>query len=213
MSTETVTENPTEKIIRNPNHPKKGSTTKVEPIRLERDIKNIKKLIADSPRDLAIFTLGINTNLRASDILRITIGHVLDVKPGGQFSIREKKTGKPRVITVNKTVYEAFQGLLATMDTSDTRAYLFQSRQKQHDGKMTEGYLNKLVKSWCRQINLKGNYGSHSLRKTMGYTHRTRFNTDIPTLMTMFNHSTQAQTLAYLGIQPQEIEAAYLREI
>jgi hypothetical protein len=39
------------------------------------------------------------------------------------------------------------------------------------------------------------------------------FNTDIPTLMQMFNHASQRQTLAYLGIQPSEIKEAYLREI
>lgn len=29
--------------------------------------------------------------------------------------------------------------------------------------------LNNLVKDWCSQANLKGNYGSHTLRKTWGY--------------------------------------------
>ena len=202
------------RMCRNPNHPVKGSSTKVEPIRSDRDIKNIKKLIADKPRDLAIFTFGINTNLRASDLLRLKIGNVLYVRPGEEFTIREKKTKKLRNITMNKTVYDAVQGLLATMDTSDEDAYLFQSRKgKVSGGKLTETYLNKLVKGWGRQINLKCNLGSHSLRKTMGYVHRTKFNTDIPTLMEMFNHSTQKQTLAYLGIQPQEIQSAYLKEI
>jgi hypothetical protein len=50
-------------------------------------------------------------------------------------------------------------------------------------------------------------------RLTFGYIHRTVFNTDIPTLMQMFNHSSQRQTLTYLGIQPSEIKEAYLREI
>lgn len=197
---------------RNPNHPKKGSVIRVEPIRSEKDIRNIKKLLSDKPRDLAMFTMGINTNLRASDLLRITIGHVIHVKPGEQFSVREKKTGKLRGITMNKTVFEAVQNLLKTLDTSNLDAFLFQSR-KNGGGKLTEGYLNMLVKGWCQQINLKANIGAHSLRKTFGHSHRTRFNTDIPTLMRMFNHSSQKQTLDYLGIQENEIQDAYLREI
>lgn len=59
------------KIKGNPNHPKKGSTIKVDPIRKLKDIKAIKKLLANKPRDLALFTIGINTNLRASDLLRL----------------------------------------------------------------------------------------------------------------------------------------------
>jgi hypothetical protein len=43
--------------------------------------------------------------------------------------------------------------------------------------------------------------------------HRTVNMTDLPTLMTMFNHSTQKQTLAYLWIQPEEIKSAYLFEL
>ena len=57
----------------NPNHPKKGSQIKVDPIKKLKDIKAIKKILANKPRDFALFTIGINTNLRASDLLRLTI--------------------------------------------------------------------------------------------------------------------------------------------
>ena len=66
---------------------------------------------------------------------------------------------------------------------------------------------------WCRELDLKGNYGSHTLRKTFGYMHRTVHGTDIPTMMTIFKHSSQKLTLDYLGIQPEEIREAYLKEL
>jgi integrase len=193
------------------NHPKKDSIIKVEPIRELKDIKNIKKHLADSHRNLAIFTLGINTNLRASDILKITVGQVKHLKTGEHFTLTEQKTDKQRTITVNQSVYEAFQRLLATIPTASDSEPLFQSRKGRKA--LCVPYLNGLVKKWCNEINLKGNYGSHTLRKTFGYIHRTVFNTDLPTLMHMFNHSSQKQTLAYLGIQPEEIKDAYLKEI
>ena len=59
------------------NHPKKGDSIKVEPIKAKKDIQNLKKLLSDKPRDLAIFVVGINTNLRASDLLRIKVGQVI----------------------------------------------------------------------------------------------------------------------------------------
>ena len=193
------------------NRPQKGSSIKVEPIRHKKDIQLIKKLLAGNLRDLAIFTLGINTNLRASDLLRITVGQIRHLRPGEHFSVREKKTGKLRDITINETVYKALQGLLSSLSNPGDEDFLFQSRKGRQA--LCVSYLNSLVKSWCREINLNGNYGSHTLRKTFGYIHRTVFNTDIPTLMEMFNHSSQKQTLAYLGIQPSEIKDAYLREI
>jgi hypothetical protein len=42
------------------------------------------------PRNLAIFTLGINSALRGVDILRLKIEQVQDLKPGNSFDIREK---------------------------------------------------------------------------------------------------------------------------
>ena len=51
------------------NQPEKGSQIKVEPIRKKRDIQSIKKMLSDNPRNQALFTIGINTNLRASDLL------------------------------------------------------------------------------------------------------------------------------------------------
>lgn len=193
------------------NHPKKGDTIKVEPIRTLKDIKAIKRLLADKPRDLALFTLGINTNLRASDILKITVGMVRNLKPEDHFSIRESKTGKDKQVTVNKTVHDAIQDLLAIMPDATDQEPLFQSRKGKQA--LCVPYLNGLVKSWCKEINLTGNYGSHTLRKTFGFMHRTVNKTDLPTLMVMFNHSSQKQTLEYLCIQPEEIKSAYLFEL
>ena len=96
----------------NINRPAKGSTIKVDPIRKVKDIKSIKTLLKDKPRDLCLFTLGINTNLRASDLLRLTVGDVRNLKAGDDLTLKEKKTGKHRRITLNKAVVASIQGLL-----------------------------------------------------------------------------------------------------
>ena len=192
----------------NSNRPGKGSSIKVEPIRELKDIKSIKKLLADNPRDLCIFSVGINTNLRASDLSRINAGDVKNLQEGDDFEIKEKKTGKVRRITLNKSVVDSIQALLKSGQYDDNNTPLFCS---QRGNKVLEvPSIHRLVKSWCKQINLKGNYGSHTLRKTFGYQHRMA-GTSIPELMTIFNHSTQKQTLDYLCVQPEEIKSAYLR--
>jgi integrase len=192
----------------NYNHPEKGSSIKVDPIKSTKHIQTIKKLLSDKPLDFALFTIGINTNLRASDLLRIKIGHVKDLKPNDEIAINEKKTKKPRRITLNKACISAIQGLLLSMEYQD-HDYLFTGQR----GVLTVPTVNQKMKSWCRAINLKGNFGSHSLRKTWGYHQRVTFGTDLPRLMVCFNHSTQKQTLDYLCIQPQEIRDVYQNEL
>ena len=197
-----------EAIIRNPNHPKKGSVIRVDPIRDLKDIKSIRKLLADQPRNFALFILGTNTNLRASDMLAIKAGQVRGLKPMDEIELRERKTGKLRRITLNKPVVEAITALLAVFPYHDDDL-LFRGQR----GPLTVPSLTRLVKGWCADINLPGNFGSHTLRKTWGYHQRVTFGRSLPELMVCFNHSTQKQTLDYLCIQPEEIRSIYANEI
>jgi integrase len=191
------------------NHPPKGSTIKVDPIKSTRHIKTIKKLLADKPLDYALFVIGINTNLRASDLLRIRVGQVKDLKPNDEIVLNEQKTRKERRINLNRACVEAIQRLLASKEYQD-EDYLFTGQR----GRLTVPTVNAKVKSWCKALNLKGgNWGSHTLRKTFGYHQRVTFGTDLPTLMEIFNHSTQKQTLTYLCVQPEEIKNVYENEL
>lgn len=203
----------------NPNAPKKGDSIKVDPIRSIKDIKAIKKLLADHPRNLCLFTLGINTNLRASDLLRITAGDVRHLQPGDSFSLKEKKTGKDRMITLNKSVVDTVQGLLKSEKYLDTDP-LFRGQREHRDNNtglmtrvLTVPTVHKLVSEWCKTINLKGNFGSHTLRKTFGHIQHIVFKTPLPELMVCFNHSSQRQTLDYLCIQEDGIKSVYMNEI
>jgi integrase len=69
----------------------------VEPIRDEKKIEAVKRNLLDGNhyRDYLLFTLGINTGLRVSDLLKLKYTDVLDDK--GKFkshiTIKEKKTG------------------------------------------------------------------------------------------------------------------------
>lgn len=196
--------------MKNPNHPKKGTHITVEPIRKQKDIKLIKKHLQESPRNLCLFVLGINTNLRASDLLKIKVSDVKHLQAGDEITLKEKKTGKMRRINLNGSCVAEIQGLLKSGKYLDDD-FLFQSKRK---GKaLTVPSFSQLVKGWCKEINLKGNYASHSLRKTWGYHQRVTFNVGIPELMVCFNHTSQKQTLDYLGIQPEEIKSVYQNEL
>jgi integrase len=198
----------------NQNHPEKGSNITVNPIKKLKDIKLIKKALADKPRDYALFVLGINTNLRASDLLSITVEQVIEAKPGHEITLKEKKTGKHRRITLNNTAVEAIRGHLKALQargrlTLDGPLFVSQRGNKA----LSVSSLSRLVKKWCIDCNLKGNYASHTLRKTWGYHQRVTFGMDLPTLMVCLNHSSQRQTLEYLCIQPEEIKMVYENEL
>ncbi len=195
---------------RNPNHPKKGSRITVEPIRRLTDIRSIKGLLESQPRNYLLFVMGINNGLRVGDLLDLQVMDVKSLKAGETLSIRESKTGKLNVLMINRTVFKALRRYLAELNPNDD-AFLFASRKT--GDPLTIQAVNALVKKWTRAINLKGNYGAHTLRKTFGYIQRTEFGVGFEVLAKRFNHDNPAVTMRYLGLTSDEVSAVLMNEI
>jgi len=192
------------------NHPKKGDRIAVEPIRKIEDIKAISKLTSDNPRDHLLFIIGINNGLRAGDLVRLKVKDVRYLKIGDTLTIRESKTGKDNILVINKTVYKALRNYLDTVHPDD-QAFLFASRKG--DSHLQSQAVSKLVKKWTGAINLRGNYGAHTLRKTWGYVQRTVHGVGFEIICKRYNHSNPAITMRYLGIQDKEVHSTLMNEI
>ena len=192
----------------NPNRPALGSSIKVQPIRFKKDIETIKNNLVDNPRDLCLFTLGINTAFRANELLSIRVDQVRDLKVGDVLDVRQSKTNAYRQVTLNRKAVEAIQGLLKSREYEGDE-FLFFSRWGERLG-VPE--VSRKVKGWCEDIRLDGNYGSHSLRKTWGFWQYKR-GTPIPLLMEAFGHQTQRQTMAYLGVQAMDVAQIFEMEL
>ena len=198
---------------RNPNHPRKGASIKVEPIRSLEAIAAIKQLLQDSPRDLCLFTLGINTAFRASELLSISTGQVTALEVGDLLEIKQRKTGKYRAVPLNKPAVQSIQHWLDhyPREIKHSNAHINPLFLSSSGNTLTVSTVSRMVKRWCKQVGLEGNYGSHSLRKTWGYHQRVKMGTAVPILMEAFDHASQKQTLDYLGIQPDEIRDIYIK--
>ena len=196
----------------NPNHPKKDSIIAADPLISFDEIREVKEYLAthatspEGVRNLSLFSLGINVAFRASDLLKLKVSQVKDLKPGDNLVTREKKTRKVRPVTLNNTAFQAIQPLLDAPDD----APLFRS---QRGGPLTVGTLGNKVKEWCAKCGLKGSYSSHTLRKTFGRMQVVHFGVPVYVLTEIFQHSSPAVTMRYLGLQPDDISRAYQNEL
>ena len=192
------------------NHPRPGSSIKVEPIRSRAAINQIKDILrARNLRDYCLFTLGINTAYRASELLSLTVGQVAHLQVGDILDIKQKKTKRYRATTLNAMAVESIQLWLTEHPVAnEPEAPLFKSQRRK--GPLCVSTLNHLVKGWCSEITLPGRYGSHTLRKTWGYHQRIDNTAPLPLLMVAYGHKTEAQTLTYLHIQERELRDLYL---
>jgi integrase len=187
------------------NRPKKGDKITVEPIRKQKDVEAIKAILQTKPRDYLLFVIGINNGLRAGDLLRLKVKEVKGKKVGTSIQIKEGKTGKINVIVINKAVHKAIQKYMKER-APDDQDYLFKSR-KGINKPITIQAVNNYIKKWCKIINLKGNYGAHTLRKTWGYHARMYHGAGFELICKRFNHRDPSVTMRYLGIEDKEIHS------
>ena len=196
-------------MLPNPNHPTKGSHIMVEPIRDLAAIEQIKSLLKNNPRNYCIFIFGINTACRANEFLDLRVGQVRNLREGDLLNIKPSQSGKHRDIPMNANAIQVIDQLLSSRKFQD-HEFLFQSQRKGNTP-LGVSTLSTYVKEWCQKIELKGNYASHSLRKTWGYWQRIKNNTPIPLLMEAFNHSTRRQTMEYLGLPMPTLKEIYMK--
>lgn len=193
----------------------KPKAQEVEPIKSLKDIKKVKQYLLgkSNKRDYMLFVVGINVGLRAGDLLSLKINDVLNADGNFKDSITivEEKTEKTREFNLNNSAKEAIKLYLDSLENHNLNDYLFASRK---GGALTVRAAHKLIKSTMRELNIKGNYGTHTLRKTFGYHVYQNNVKDNPlileTLQKIFNHSTQSVTLKYIGITKEVITNVYL---
>jgi integrase len=189
----------------------------VEPIRDRKRIVHIKNLLRGQGRhrDLLLFVVGINTALRISDLLALRIGDFLDerhrIKP--RFWVREEKRGKRHEVVVNDSIREALKEYLEAYPAVVGNAHnfvFFSPTTNTYSQPIRRGQAWKFVSSICQQVGLRGNFGTHSLRKTWAYHARLQ-GVDLALIMHKLNHTSLAYTKRYLGITDDELEAVVRR--
>ena len=104
----------------------------MEPIRDPAMLNAIKaRLHAQNLRDIAWFTVGINTLLRIGDMLRLKVEDVRLSRSRWRepMMIREQKTGKVKDVPLSPAIRKALQEYLATRPDAQGGDPLFQSRK------------------------------------------------------------------------------------
>lgn len=166
----------------------------VQPIRDTKVICKIKEILKG--RDKFLFTFGINSGLRISDILPLTVG---DVRGKTHLEIEEQKTEKKKKFKINESLKRDID--LYTAGMGDTE-YLFPSRQGGRPITRVQAY--RVLNDAAKRVGLE-EIGTHTLRKTFGF-HLYQKTKDVAMLQEIFNHSAPSVTLRYIGINQDIID-------
>ncbi len=203
-----------------------------QPIKSMVDIERISDYLIENGRyrDNMMFIVGINFGLRVSDLRMLRFSDLINPNSTFKetFAVFEKKTRntrkkkKNRYITINRAVREAVTLYLEhapmTADGQPTISlsdYLFRNQSNSGIGKnepMAAYSFERILKGIARDLDLDIHVSTHTLRKTFAYWTLVLGENDqrqLLLLQKMFNHSSPQQTLAYIGLDRDEIAEAY----
>ena len=170
----------------------------VEPIREKEKIKLVKAILKKTGlRNYLLFSLGINSGLRISDILELK---VKDVKNLDFIEIKEQKTKKYRRFPITNT-YKNKLNLYVKNKSLDE--WLFKSKKSNQAISRIQAY--RIINQACRLAGITSKIGTHTLRKTFGY-HFYQEKKDIALLQNILNHSSPSITLRYIGVNQDMID-------
>lgn len=171
----------------------------VQPIRDIAKIEEIKSILKENgTRDLLLFSLGINSALRVSDLLKLK---VKDVRDKSHLEVREQKTDKLKRFPLRGKLLELIRVYIRYKSDND---YLFPSRNGENKP-ISRVMAYMIINQVCRKAGIQDHIGSHTLRKTFSYHHYQTFH-DVAILQDLLNHSSPSITLKYIGITQDNIE-------
>lgn len=179
----------------------------VEPIRDKSKIDSMKRYLkGKNLRDYALFTLGVNSGLRISDLLKLQIDEVRDAKGKikDRLEIHEQKTGKLKEFPLSSSVKKSLEEYLSATQPGE---WLFPSRKGGEPIDRRQAW--RILSEAATAVGIPDRIGTHTLRKTFGYW-AFKNGTDITRIQKLLNHSSPGITLAYIGITKDELDDVYI---
>lgn len=151
-------------------------------------------------RDVALFSVAVDTMLRSVDLLSLKVEDVTDSQGQvvDEFSIRQQKTGDGNLVTLGKATRRV---LALWIEESDKHPweYLFTGRRDKTKPISREQY-RRLVKQWAEHARLDPKrFSTHSLRRTKAAA-VFQVTNNVEVVRELLGHSSIKSTSAYLNI-------------
>jgi integrase len=184
--------------------------TATEPIRNKRHVLELAGyyLQRGQLRNHCLIIMGVHTALRVGDLLRLRWDDVYDFRHRrvrGSIILSEKKTGKTKIIALNKNAIRALMAYAAK--AARQGAFLIENKRTGNAISRVQAY--RIIRAAAEALKFQTRVSCHSLRKTFGY-HAWKSGVSPAVIMEIYNHSSLAVTRRYLGVTQDEKNKVYL---
>ena len=164
-------------------------------------------------RELALFDLGIDSKLRACDLVKLRVRDVCHGEHvASRASVLQQKTQRPVQFEITAPTREAVETWIKTAGLKSEN-YLFPSRIHNSPHLGTRQYA-RILDGWLAAIGLDpAGYGTHSMRRTKASLiyRRTK---NLRAVQLLLGHTRVESTVRYLGIEVDDaLEMAEQTEV
>ena len=151
-------------------------------------------------RNYTIFQVGKATLLRVSDVMRLKNSDIFnqDGSIKQNVFIHDKKTGKANMLYLKPVQQDLMLYKSWLQENQINSEWLFPS-MTHPERHITEKQFYKIMAKVGDLLGI-GYLGTHTMRKTGAYRVYTQTNYNIGLVMKLLNHSSEAMTLTYLGL-------------
>jgi integrase len=160
----------------------------------------VRLQLANRTRELALFDLGIDSKLRACDLVKLRVRDVCHgERVASRATVMQQKTQRPVQFEISPATREAVD---AWIRKAGPRAddYLFPSRVHRSPHLGTRQYA-RILDKWVSSVGLDpASYGTHSMRRTKASLiyRRTK---NLRAVQLLLRRSKLESTVRYLGIE------------
>ncbi len=167
-----------------------------------------------SPRDRAMFILGVRTGFRISEILSLRVEDVL--QPDGTIVDRvsvQRRNMKGKTSGRTVVLHQEARGILAVLANGLSGmqdAFLFTTKIGTRVSRF--GAAKALAKAY-REAGVHGKLGTHAMRKTFANRVYERLGRDLVKTQAALGHANVGSTASYISFAQSDVDAAILETL
>ena len=160
----------------------------------------IRLQLGKSIRDLALFNLGLDSKLRAWDLVSLRVADItVGTRVASRATVFQRKTQRPVQFELTEHTRDALSAWIAAKQLR-TPDYLFPSRARP-SMPLSRRQYGRIVDKWITSIGLDpAGYGTHTMRRTKP-TLIYRRTKNLRAVQLLLGHTKLESTVRYLGIE------------
>ncbi|MBX9571397.1 MAG: site-specific integrase [Candidatus Obscuribacterales bacterium] len=166
-----------------------------------KEIKDIFRMLA-TPRDKAMFALGIYTGLRVSEIVTLRANQLFTESGNVRHVLKVKRKKKKNTVYSDIPVHEKLKKILADYyEHAEFDIWLFPS-EAAASGHLTRAAAHNILTKAFESLGLE-DASTHSMRRTC-LTNMSRSGVPLRTIQEISGHASLSDLQAYLDVDPDD---------